>query len=78
MVDDIDGNKPAPPPPEMMPICPYCHTDPAMLSARGPIMLGALKLIIVFCGTPTCRKIWNVEIAGVEQPNIVKPVFSLQ
>lgn len=55
------------------PVCPYCLADPAMISLRGPIVLGNLVGVIIFCGNPDCRKIWTIDIVGKQEQPLVEP-----
>lgn len=59
------------------PICPHCAQDPALVASRGPILVGNLYTMVLYCGNPKCRKIWTVAVIGTEQPKIVKPPFQV-
>ena len=56
---------------DLLPTCPYCGADPAVLSLRAPIKLGQFLTAVVFCGNAECRRIFNVHVLGVEQPKVV-------
>ncbi len=62
--------------PECHPVCPYCLANPAKVSSRGPLLLGNLHVMVIFCGNGECSKIWTVEVIGAEPakaPFIVRP-----
>lgn len=70
-----------PPPAVGTPICPHCLSASGLISARGPVLIGNLHTVVIFCGNPPCSKIWNVEVIGQEQPRIQtalpRPQFSV-
>ncbi|MDD5199267.1 MAG: hypothetical protein PHC88_05635 [Terrimicrobiaceae bacterium] len=53
------------------PVCPFCQATPAAVSAHGPIELGQMRLMVLFCGNPACQKVWNVQVIAFEQPKVV-------
>ncbi len=61
------------PPDPTAPLCPYCLQDPAQVSSRGPLLLGNLHVMVIYCGNLECRKVWTVEVVGTAQPKIVDP-----
>lgn len=61
---------PKPVPEVPLPVCPYCLSDSGMLSARGPIQIGNYHAVIIYCGTPECRKIWTVDIVKALEPRV--------
>lgn len=58
-------------PTSLTPICPHCGIDPARLTAV-PLQMGPVQALVFFCGA--CRKILSVEVIGIEQPRIVRPM----
>src|SRR5580765_7224378 len=64
MPDDDLIIKPPEPPPDPTPVCPYCLTDPATLTVRGPIKVGNVAALVIYCGNAACRKVWNVDVIG--------------
>jgi hypothetical protein len=62
------------------PVCPHCLEDPATMKALGPILLGSLQTVVIFCGNLKCRKVWTVSVIGQQKPLIdrVTPKIQLQ
>ena len=58
---------------EMMPVCPGCGMDPAVMNGRGPFELGQLMVMVIFCGNSACRKVWSVNVVGTAQPRLLQP-----
>jgi len=56
----------------ILPRCPWCATEPTKLSTI-PVKLGLLKVVIIFCGNPECRRILSVQCLGSDEPMIVRP-----
>lgn len=46
-------------PQPLAPKCPHCKADPARIAATFMKMGGGI-LMVVFCGSPSCRKIHSV------------------
>lgn len=50
-----------------VPVCPYCGTDPMMITASN-IMLAnpqggpPVPAMMIFCGTATCRAMFNISV----------------
>ena len=72
---DEPKNEPATPEPPkqiqpVLPVCPYCGLDPCV-----PDMIestyGVLMAKIFVCSNPDCRKIFNIQIAGMRDPRVV-------
>lgn len=54
------------------PLCPYCADPLGKVSSHGPVQLGQLFLMIIFCGNLKCRKIWTL-LPMAEQKRVVAP-----
>jgi hypothetical protein len=53
-----------------LPVCPYCEQDPADMRSI-PLGMGPLKCLVVYCSNPACRKIFAVQVLGMEQPMVM-------
>lgn len=55
----------------LAPVCPHCLQDPATVKCLGPIRMGQLLANVIFCGNVDCRKVWTVQIMGMDRPAII-------
>lgn len=66
----VDFTRKPPPgfPTPLLPVCPYCGTDPATV-ASVPFSLGPLTMLSLFCANRKCRRVLAIQLMGVQEPS---------
>lgn len=44
--------------------CPHCDQSPLLLSIQGPLAVGPVAVMLIFCGNVACSKVFTVEVVG--------------